>query len=292
MQHAGNESTLLRRIPLRKQLGFILSIVICFLLAGALVQNWRTQHQTQEQLQQLQREVQQKDASVRAAGPAAPDRAATASPSAAPVVLQSGTALPTEYAQKHQQVLEVMDAGWKLINQRKPEAARHAADLFQAGIDKIDARSPDLYNGLGRALLIAGKPREAIAAWRAGLKLEPRFAEMQSGIGWAYWHLHDPFHAKKAWDAAIAIDPKCVDAWSALAWIDLAIGDQQASKGGFQVLLAFDRNNTSWIMGLSMAKAGNKNVEEIQHYFPLPALESFQTSVPDPALAVATTIAP
>src|SRR5271169_3311322 len=86
-------------------------------------------------------------------------------PTTAPtLVIQSATTLPTEFAQNHQQVLDVMNAGWKLINQRSPGPAQNAADLFQAAINKIDPKSPDLYNGLGRALLIAGKPRDAIVA--------------------------------------------------------------------------------------------------------------------------------
>ncbi|MGN6370342.1 MAG: hypothetical protein ACTHN5_18965 [Phycisphaerae bacterium] len=268
---------------MKKNLGLVFSIIICFVLAGALVQNYRSQSDTQKQLADMQKRLDEQQAAPGVSGGDA--RVAPAQP----VIVQSGTTLPTSYAQTHQQVLDVMNAGWKLINQRTPAAAQNAADLFQAGIEKIDGKSPDLYNGLGRALLLANKPREAIAAWKSGLRLAPTFAEMQSGIGWGYWNLHDPYHAKKAWDAAVAIDPKCVDAWSALAWIDLALGEIQPSKAGFQALLAHDKNNSSWVMGLSMAKAGNQRFEEINQFFRLPALETFTTAVPDPMDAVAST---
>jgi tetratricopeptide (TPR) repeat protein len=183
-----------------------------------------------------------------------------------------------------------MDAGWKLINQRNKESGQHAAELFQAALKDIDPKSPDLYNGLGRALLIAGQPREAIAAWRAGLGIAPTLADMQSGIGWAYWHLNDPYRAKKAWEAAIAIDPKSADAWSALAWVDLATGDAQTAKLGFQTLLARDSHNNAWIMGLSMARANNSDPEQIKPFFPLPNIGAFDHPVAnDPAETVAST---
>ncbi|HUO07530.1 MAG TPA: hypothetical protein VM008_04465 [Phycisphaerae bacterium] len=267
---------------MKKNLGLIFSISLCFILAGAFLQNFRSQQHTQQQLADMQKRLDEKQ-------PAAAPAPAAASATAPALIVQPAISLPTAYAQTHQQVLDVMNAGWKLINQRNPPSAQHAADLFQASIDKIDPNSPDLYNGLGRALLIAGKPLDAISVWKKGLKLSPTFAEMQSGIGWAYWNLHDPYHAKKAWDAAVALDAKSVDAWSALAWIDLALGEQEASKRGFQALLARDKDNAPWLMGLSMAKAGNNNLDEITRFFPLPALSAFTAPVPDPAESAAST---
>jgi tetratricopeptide (TPR) repeat protein len=181
-----------------------------------------------------------------------------------------------------------MEEGWKLLASRNPQQARQAVAVFQEGLDKIDPREPLFYNGLGRACLVAGQPRDAIAAWRKGLALtpaaDPHSADMHSGIGWAYWHLQDPYHAKLAWEQALQINPKSPDAWTALAWIYLALGDKDRARDGFQILYETDHKNLAWINGVSMAKAGNSDPAQISLYFKLPPLDSFKTPpATDPA---------
>jgi tetratricopeptide (TPR) repeat protein len=160
--------------------------------------------------------------------------------------------------------------------------------VFNDGIADVDPSSPELYNGLGRALLVAGRPREAIAAWRKGLTLAPNFSEMQSGIGWAYWWLNDPYRAKDAWQRALVMNPHSIDAWSAMAWIDLALGENSAAKGGFEELVKFDSGRKPWIMGLAMAQGHNADIRQISQLFPLPAPGMFERPLPiDPAQVTA-----
>ena len=113
---------------------------------------------------------------------------------------------------------------------------------------------------------------------------DPKSSIMQSGIGWAYWNLKDYARARQSWNDALALDPKNVDAWAAMAWIDLAMGKTAESKKGFQELVAFNREKKDWVLGLSMAQGGNNDLKQINSFFPLPPLESFNSPlVPDPA---------
>ena len=165
--------------------------------------------------------------------------------------------------------------GWKLVDQRDPAQAAKAIQIFNEGLANVDPKSPELYNGLGRALLVAGKPHEAIKAWSQGLELSPRFSEMQSGIGWAYWRLDDPYRAKEAWQKALSFNPHSIDAWSAVAWIELALASNSEAKRGFQELVNSDPKRKPWALGLSMARAGNSDLREISQFFALPPLNRF-----------------
>jgi tetratricopeptide (TPR) repeat protein len=200
-----------------------------------------------------------------------------------PIVLDSG-AIGSEDVRKQRNLRAIEDAGWKLVDQRSPEQAAKAIRIFHDGLANVDANNPELYNGLGRALLVAGKPREAIAAWRKGLVLAPSFSDMQSGIGWAYWWLNDPCRAKDAWQRALVMNPHSIDSWAAMAWIDLALGKDTEAKNGFQELVKFDSGRKSWIMGLSMAQGQNNDLAEISKFFPLPRLAMLERPLPvDPA---------
>jgi tetratricopeptide (TPR) repeat protein len=258
---------------LKKQIRVIVSVAASFGLAAMLVQNYRRENETNQRLADMQRQLQ--DASAA--------RNSKSVNSMAPIFIGGG-ATGSAIVSKQRDTEEIMDAGWKLIDQRSPDQAAKAVYLFNEGITNVDPTNPDLYNGLGRALLIAGKPREAIAAWRKGLALAPNFSDMQSGIGWAYWMLNDACRAKEAWQRALVMNPHSVDAWSAMAWIDLAFGKNMEAKDGFQELVKFDSGRKSWVMGLSMAQGHNTDIEEISQLFPLPALPDFERPLPvDPA---------
>jgi tetratricopeptide (TPR) repeat protein len=173
-------------------------------------------------------------------------------------------------------VENVMKHGWELINKRNPNAALLAAQLFREAIRDLDPNYAQFYNGLGRASLIAGKPNDAIDAFRKGLALDPTIADMQSGTGWGFWQLHDPYNAKQAWEAAVKIDPKSPDAWSALAWIYLGLGENAKAKAGFVALIALDDKNMDYATGLSMSRSGVPvDIQQVRRFFPLPAPEAF-----------------
>jgi len=251
----------------------VLSVAGSFVVVGALVQYYHHQREADQRVADIENKL---DAASEAHPAGAP---ATVSP----VILESDPS-GSELVQKQHNIEEIMVAGWRLIDQRSPAQAARAVEIFREGLAKVDPNNPDFYNGLGRALLIAGKPRDAIAAWRTGLSLSPLFSDMQSGIGWAYWWLNDPSRAKEAWQKALVMNPHSTDAWSAMAWIDLALGRSGDAKQGFQELVKFDNQRQAWIIGLSMARGGNSGLPEIAHLFPLPALELFDRPLPvDPA---------
>jgi tetratricopeptide (TPR) repeat protein len=249
----------------------IISVAASFLLVMFLVQNYRHQRDTDRRLTEMQKTVQ---ASV---------NGSPAAQSAVPANIHERGSV--DDARGIQDPEEILNKGWKLVNQRSPEQARRAVRLFNDGIAENPANA-ELYNGLGRALLIAGRTREAIAAWRTGLTLAPNVSDMQSGIGWAYWRLNDPYRAKEAWERALAMNPRSVDAWSAMAWIDLALGKHAEAKQGFEELVQFDFGRKSWVMGLSMAQGHNTNFSQVTQFFSLPALAAFDRPLAiDPALA-------
>jgi tetratricopeptide (TPR) repeat protein len=253
----------------------IASVSASFVMVLLLVQSYRNQRQTDQRLLEIQKELRD----VSAAHPS------SARESLPTVIIDSGNGGSEEVRRQHN-LSEIESAGWKLINQRSPEQAAVAVRIFNEGIENVDSTSPELYDGLGRALLVAGKPGEAIATWRKGLALAPNFSDMQSGIGWAYWQLNDPSRAREAWKNALAMNPHSPDAWSAMAWIDLAFGENAEAKNGFQELVNFDPEQKSWIAGLSMARGNNDDVQEISQFFPLPALSMFNRPLTiDPAVA-------
>jgi tetratricopeptide (TPR) repeat protein len=255
-----------------KQLLMVLGLVAVALAAAfgfMLRQNQRQQQATEQRLADLQRQVESATRSGGFVGgqPVVPEIGAATLGGAA---TQELTVL-----EKQRNLRTVMDEGWHLINQRDPKAAAQAVAVFREGLEKVDPQNAQFRNGLGRALLIAGRPREAIEAWRQGLAADPQISDMRSGIGWAYWNLQDYYHAKDAWEDALKVNPKSLDAWSAMAWIYLALGDTDKSKDGFQVLYLSDRQNNTWILGLQMAQARNTDPAQISKFFPLPVLTAF-----------------
>jgi tetratricopeptide (TPR) repeat protein len=254
---------------LKERIRVIVSVLLSFLLVTFLVQNYRHQRETDQRLKEVQKAVQ---ASINNSARAGSDVAVT--------IHERGS---NDDSRGIRDAEEILNKGWKLVNQRSPEQARRAVRLFEDGIAENPA-SADLYNGLGRALLIAGRPREAIAAWRKGLRLAPNLSDMQSGIGWAYWWLNDPYRATEAWERALVLNPRSVDAWSAMAWIDLALGKPAEAKRGFEELVKFESGRKSWVMGLSMAQGHNTNFSDVTQFFSLPALDAFKRPLPiDPA---------
>ena len=265
-----------------KRLAIVVGL-IAILVAGGLGymlwQNANQQRANEQRLAELQRQV-----NAAAHGQPAP-ASQPGEPSPVPSVLAGTTTQNLSSLQQQRDRRAVMEEGWALINERKPKAAAQAVAIFREGIEKVDSHNAQFYNGLGRALLIAGQPREAITAWQQGLTLDPKISDMHSGIGWAYWALQDGYHAKAAWEQALDLNPKSIDALSSMAWIYLALGDTEKSKAGFQVLFLSDHQNKSWIYGLQMAQAKNTDPAQISKFFPLPDLAAFKAP---PATAAAT----
>jgi tetratricopeptide (TPR) repeat protein len=258
---------------LKQKIRVILSVAVSFVLISLLLQSFRHQRETDQRLTEIQNALRERSALPRS----------NMSDLVEPVIVYGGST-GSDVARKQHGDEEILTVGWQLIDSRSPDQAATAVRVFNDGIAQVDASDPELYNGLGRALLIAGKPCDAIAAWRKGLALAPNFSDMQSGIGWAYWWLNDPYRAKEAWKQALIMNPDSIDAWSAIAWIDLALGKDEEAKGGFEALIKFDSRRKSWVMGLSMAQAHNSDIKMISQLFPLPPLERFEQPLPvDPA---------
>jgi tetratricopeptide (TPR) repeat protein len=260
----------------------VLAIVIFGILGFMLWQNSRDQRHTEHRLADLQHQLE-------AATRTTPQSAGQPLPPPLPASATLTASPDLDLLQKQRNVRTVLEEGWNLINQRNPKAAAQAVAIFREGLAKVDAQNPQFYNGLGRALLIAGEPHAAIAAWRQGLELDAGISDMHSGIGWAYWNLHDFYHAKEAWELSLAQNPKSLDAWTAMVWIYLALGDADKSKQGFQILYQSDHQNKDWILGLQMAQAKNSDPAQIAKFFPLPPLATFAAP---PASNTNTTSAP
>jgi len=262
-----------KKRQLKQRIRAIVSVAASFALVAILVHNYRHEREIEQRLADMQKLLQ--------ASP--PMNTLIRGAPISQVILDSGDVGSEEVRRQHN-LEEIESAGWKLVNQRSPEQAAIAVRIFSDGIANVDAHNPQLYNGLGRALLVAGKPREAIAAWRKGLGLDPHFSDMQSGIGWAYWWLNDPSRAKDAWQRALDMNAHSIDAWSAMAWIDLALGKSTEAMNGFQELVKFDSGEKAWVMGLSMARGNNTDIVEISTFFPLPPLSVFERPLSsDPA---------
>jgi tetratricopeptide (TPR) repeat protein len=256
-----------------KQTFIIAGIVAATLIGGGIFLFWQNhaqQNAMEQRLADLQRQVTNASRSGLALGgqPVAPEIGGQASVT---TVSQDLTVL-----EKQRNIRIVMDEGWRLINQREPHAAAQAAEIFREGLEKVDPKNGQFFNGLGRALLIAGRPRDAIEAWRQGLAVAPQISDMQSGIGWAHWNLQEYDRAREAWEAALNINPRSLDAWSAMAWVYLALGQTEKSKEGFQVLYLSDRQNKDWILGLQMAQAKNTDPAQISKFFHLPDLAALK----------------
>jgi tetratricopeptide (TPR) repeat protein len=266
-----------REVKLGQRIRVMFSVGVSFVLIWFLVQGYRHQHETDRQLAEMRKVIQA------SAVPVSGVRG-----DLAPNVHASGA---VEGSSGQHDLEEILSRGWKLVDQRSPDLARKAVRVFNDGIANVDPSSPELYNGLGRALLVAGRPREAVTAWRKGLTLAPNYSDMQSGIGWAYWWLNDPYRAKDAWQRALAINPHSIDAWSAMAWIDLALGKNADAKSGFEELVKFDSGRKPWIMGLAMAQGHNADTRQISQLFPLPAPGTFDRPLPnDPAQVTAAEV--
>lgn len=259
---------------MKRTIRTVLSVSVSFVFVILLVQSYRHQHETDRRLAEMQNELRASSGTTKSEGQSSPR-----------IMIVEGGSIGSEAAQKQHNLDQILTIGWQFVNSRNPNEAAKAVTIFNEGISNVDPNSPELYNGLGRALLIAGKPREAILAWRKGLALAPHVSDMQSGIGWAYWWLNDPCRASQAWQSALAMNPHSVDAWSAMAWIDLALQRYDEAKNGFQELVQFDPSKKPWAMGLSLARAHNGDEKQIAQFFPLlPPLERFKQPLPiDPA---------
>lgn len=182
---------------------------------------------------------------------------------------------------------EVIIEGFNLLDRHTVKDAQAAEAIFREGIEKVDAKNPQFYNGLGRALLVSGKYEESISAFENGLAIDNTISDMQSGIGWARWNQKDYYEARVAWEKALKINPKTLDSWTALAWIYLAIGERELAVQGFNILLASPggNQNKNWNTGMTMARASNFNPDAVRPLFPLPADMSVLKAPPSTAPA-------
>lgn len=240
--------------------------VLLLLLAGVaayLAQSAR-QQKLEAQFADLRRQMTQP---APATSPAPPE--------ALPVLPRVPTTATATLLQQQRDARILLDESARLLADNQPESARRAVLLLREGIENSDPRNPQLQERLGRALLSLRQGAAARDAFRQGIALAPRDPRLHSGLGWACWQMQDYYHAQHAWETALALDPMLVDAWSAMAWVYLALGDVERSKQGFLLLMSKDKNNQSWLQGLSMAKARNTRREHINLFFPVPPREAF-----------------
>jgi tetratricopeptide (TPR) repeat protein len=97
---------------------------------------------------------------------------------------------------------------------RHPEALVQAKDL-----ERLDPKSAMPYALQGRILLNQEKPREAIEAFNAALRIKPDFPEAFRGLGQAYQAVGQPARAVEAYERALRLNGNDVAALNNLAWI-------------------------------------------------------------------------
>lgn len=267
----------------------ILAAAVGLVVAGVLgfwiVHTLNDQAETRRQLDDLKKQmaaattpVSAGGAATQGNGPGAPVNSGLTTPPGA-----GGGTLAQEKA-----VQEYLSEGFRLLNTRDPQNVAQAVKIFREGLDRVDKTNVYFYNGLGRALILSGKYDEALQAFNDGQKVDPKRSELVSGAGWAYWNLKEYFQARQSWEAAVKLDPNSMDAWTALSWIYLAMGYDELSRQGFVILSKAQSDNKEFALGLTMARAGNHNLDQIRAQF---------KGLPDPAAfltppATATAAAP
>jgi tetratricopeptide (TPR) repeat protein len=88
------------------------------------------------------------------------------------------------------------------------DPARRAAALAPAAERAAEAeRLAIVHHELGRSLLQAGRPRDAVSAFRSALRAQPGFLPAAVALGDAYLAADDPREAQRIWERAADLDP-------------------------------------------------------------------------------------
>ena len=105
-----------------------------------------------------------------------------------------------------------------------------AQDSIRAAIDRAPTRAPYHYE-LGLILRAAGKPPEAVEAWKQAVKLDPGYADAWEAMGQVYLDAARYREATAAFEAALKADP-------ARARVHALIGDAQSQAGRWKEAIA------------------------------------------------------
>ena len=96
--------------------------------------------------------------------------------------------------------------------------------------------SPEVHNGLGVALAQTGRPEEAVAHFQKAVAANPDYAEAYFNLGDTLYYLeHKAPEALAAWRAVLRIDPNHVPVLSQTAWV-LATWPEPLLRDGTQAV--------------------------------------------------------
>lgn len=123
------------------------------------------------------------------------------------------SALATVFIQAQSGVLELNDAGWKMLQQR--EGAR-AAKLFADAL-AIEPDDPVLLFGAGAAAHLEGRPKEAMTRLKRALEFNPRLTSASLLLGEIVYAQGDVALAISIYEKALKYAPKDADLTSRLA---------------------------------------------------------------------------
>ncbi len=101
-----------------------------------------------------------------------------------------------------------------------------------------DAR--DAHHNLGRALLNAGRPAEAIGAARIAVEQRPDYANTRSNLGLSLMAVQRTDEAAEQFRRALELDPRHADARHNLANIQRAAGNYEAAVDSYREVLDLD----------------------------------------------------
>ena len=112
--------------------------------------------------------------------------------------------------------------------------------------------------GLPDALASAGRTEEAIAAFRAGLRLAPTSADLHNGLGRALVAAGARDEARQEFAAAIRLDPALAEAHNNLGALLALTGDARAAISEYTAAIRLDPDYplAHYNLGLALAASG------------------------------------
>jgi tetratricopeptide (TPR) repeat protein len=129
-------------------------------------------------------------------------------------------------------------------------------------------RNPSAHSNLGDALDDLGKTAEAIAEYRAAVRVEPAYAVGHNNLGVALAHTGDPAKAIEEFRAALRLNPAYVDAHHNLGLVLSALGESAAAVEQYREALRLNprRVDTHYRLAMVLESMADPTDLPLPHY--------------------------